>query len=805
MVENGYAVTGGKWSTWPDQFNNLVGDNSGAGWNLEKVYSGIIIGRAPEVAGSVRSSSCELWTGGGNHPWHTGFKIGGVMSSFRWFDEYGYSGFTAQGAHVTKQATGYDDLKERELEGGETATMRYLLEDLQFYGFSGTDSCGRKNVALSNEMAGDGEGTAGPIGANFGKATCYPVEVRGCSFPETPDYARLRFSEGPTAAEVQWSLCTVFDPDQSIMGGSTFLDEGVDTYFLKPAKIHEWPPEVLRDCQNWASTDFADDYDGQGTCLWWLRKYDNLRSAITNQELRGQVEAGLSGTQYPDASCEEIFTTDGTLLKNNVQLCKNMEHVVLKSFIPEKVVSGAEVLYGPVGYINMYDANFGSSNFAGDGDTSVDIYRDYTDPRGTQIPPMTGKETESFMPILSRYTQPYLAHLVNHGYYRIEYTGDITLFDGDFLEYQLVSLTDLPIVNDDYAIIIDIEFMKAVKLAFYYNGANVPASSRRNQVTLSAPAGTNYLDPVSKVVSFVVRGTAKPVRIKYLDVVAVGLGVSTSFNDFFSDNFLDPNAIDSSYSSMVPPTYAANYDPDGGSIVKSNTFVKNLASVLNINPARIRVVNVVPGNRRRLRELAANNPDKWQYVHESVDPSQRNLVGDGLGLDFELSALDLCEDVVCGKHGDCNAQGICVCDSGWVGPVCNITVANCTSSSASECTASSSAERRLRRSLLSSTNVTNSSQSTYQELMEKADTLVVASGSGTLDTGYVVTELAVSLPDDECGVPGGDSTSCDDACGVINGDNSTCADACGLLIEGFYLIEKTVSGLFLITHYLIEF
>jgi len=234
---------------------------------------------------------------------------------------------------------------------------------------------------------------------------------------------------------------------------------------------------------------------------------------------------------------------------------------------------------------------------------------------------------------------------------------------------------------------------------------------------------------------------------------------------------------------MVPPTYAANYDPDYGNIVKSNTFVKNLASVLNINPARIRVVNIVPGNRRRrLRELAADNPEVWQHVRESVDTSRRNLLDsdDELALDFELNALDLCEDVVCGKHGDCNAQGICVCDPGYAGDACNITVANCTSSSASECAVSSSAERRLRRSLLSSTNSTNTSQSTYQELMEKADTLVVASGSGTLDTGYVVTELSVSLPDDKCGVPGGDSTTCIDACGIINGNNSNCADACGM-------------------------
>jgi hypothetical protein len=479
------------------------------------------------------------------------------------------------------------------------------------------------------------------------------------------------------------------------------------------------------------------------------------------------------------------------LVANNVQLCQQMEYVVLKSFVPEKVVSGSEVLYGPVGYVNMYDANFGSSLFAGDGDTSVDIYRDYTDPRGTQMPPMTGKETESFSPVLSRYTQPYLATLVNHGYYRIEYTGDITLFNGGFLEYQLVSLTDAPMVSDDFAMVLDIKFMKAVKLAFYYNGAKVPASPRRNQVTLTAAAGTNYLDPVSKVVSFVVRGTSKPVRVKHLDVVGVGVGVSASFSDFFADNFLDPNSIDSSFSSVVPPTYAANYNPDGGSIVKSNTFVANLASVLNINPSRIRVVNIVPGNRRRLQALAAQDPAKWRHVYESTTAQRRSLLGDdggdddggddgAIGLDFDMSALDLCEDVACGSHGDCNANGGCDCDNGWVGDACNTTWANYT--------ATGPAERRRSRALFGASNATasgtNATQSPYQELMATANALVAAASGGTLDTGYDITELAVSLPDDACGVAGGDASTCDDACGVVNGDNSTCADACGEFQSG---------------------
>jgi len=34
---------------------------------------------------------------------------------------------------------------------------------------------------------------------------------------------------------------------------------------------------------------------------------------------------------------------------------------------------------------------------------------------------------------------------------------------------------------------------------------------------------------------------------------------------------------------------------------------------------------------------------------------------------------------------------------------------------------------------------------------------------------------------DECGVCGGDNSSCTDACGVVNGDNSSCTDACGVV------------------------
>ncbi len=58
------------------------------------------------------------------------------------------------------------------------------------------------------------------------------------------------------------------------------------------------PNQILRDCSAWASLGYPSTYDGKGTCLWWLRLYDNLRPAITDSSKRGLVERGSLGTRY---------------------------------------------------------------------------------------------------------------------------------------------------------------------------------------------------------------------------------------------------------------------------------------------------------------------------------------------------------------------------------------------------------------------------------------------------------------------------------------------------------------------------
>jgi len=55
LVENGVGVTPGLWITWPTVKYNLPPDKLSGGSELALVSDGLIVGRAPQVDGSVRS------------------------------------------------------------------------------------------------------------------------------------------------------------------------------------------------------------------------------------------------------------------------------------------------------------------------------------------------------------------------------------------------------------------------------------------------------------------------------------------------------------------------------------------------------------------------------------------------------------------------------------------------------------------------------------------------------------------------------------------------------------------------------
>ena len=97
------------------------------------------------------------------------------------------------------------------------------------------------------------------------------------------------------------------------------------------------------------------------------------------------------------------------------------------------------------------------------------------------------------------------------------------------------------------------------------------------------------------------------------------------FDTFFADNLIDPAAISDEYAHLVPPDYAATYDPSGGNIVKDNRFVRNMASVLLIDPSRIAVVNIVVDHNTVQRPRAsirrAHRNSKFRQISKAIRKS----------------------------------------------------------------------------------------------------------------------------------------------------------------------------------------
>ena len=134
--------------------------------------------------------------------------------------------------------------------------------------------------------------------------------------------------------------------------------------------------------------------------------------------------------------------------------------------------------------------------------------------------------------------------------------------------------------------------------------------------------------------------------------VQVTLVVAVTFEEFFKSNALDPNSVADEFKTLLPPDYAENYDPDFGNVVKQNPFVRNMASVLRINPQRIRVTNIVPGNRRLRRQL-------MEIGYEGIRLRRRvrelsGMTVDGLDVKFDINKDDPCQSYSCGDHGACD-------------------------------------------------------------------------------------------------------------------------------------------------------
>ena len=643
------------------------------------------------------------------------------------------------------------------------------IDNVLFVGFDGVDECGRKNVAMANDNAGLGRGqsVSGGSGqsAGYGFPTCVPIFMRRLRFDRIALPNRFRFSQGRTypggARDFGFSECIVYDEDGSMsihMDAAGTTDAATlaaaaplpRTRLLLADTQRRWPTVYQEDCG--MADDWWDTGDGMNAvnrCPPWLRRLPDAKSAVHDMPLWGdlpdwtgfdlqeandqrsaqeQWQLNRQGviTAKPNAALVDWAGNDGSaactgtptvelasgehipqdLTANRMLDCEHTDFVYLKNMVQKRVVSGAEVMYGPVG-ISSCSMTGGRPvvTITEQFDFIKDEMVEYKSPH----PCVNMKDAINGAPSKSGrcMVQPQHYFVPNGACLRVDYTGDIAVFERNVFSLMGTNIQPiLPNPNpanrvgrhrprahnfpgpkpDEWAVVLEIPYGYPGKINVYVDEAFVPAEGRRSLVGPQSKNGANYYHPMSKVLSVVVKsvnGRQSKVKLKLLEAVQVNLAVDEPFSSFFKDNSVEPDAVAGGFQATLPPDYTDTYDPAEGNIIKSNPFVRNIASVLRINPARLRVTRIVPGNRRRrLHELKPHQREAVLAHHRRLQARGRRLQSDpcdgilcaDIDIDFIITEEDVCQDVVCAHGEECanvGMQGVCDCQGQWVGATCN--------------------------------------------------------------------------------------------------------------------------------------
>merc|ERR1719261_2356394 len=99
-----------------------------------------------------------------------------------------------------------------------------------------------------------------------------------------------------------------------------------------------------------------------------MKQNDFILGAALDPARQGIPYSGLSG--YEDGNCTNLWNQT----YNRALLCQNMEFVELEMLVPKHIVSGSEVLYGPVGFTTRNFRTIGTG--ALEGEDSVTYFAD---------------------------------------------------------------------------------------------------------------------------------------------------------------------------------------------------------------------------------------------------------------------------------------------------------------------------------------------------------------------------------------------------------------------------------------------
>jgi len=594
-VENGIGFTPvevskfGAFKIWPYVEAKTRVDKTGHIRFFEKLTDSVIVG-VSEI-----ESACESWMKNSSY-----WKIGHSLTRYEHYVDYDYTGI----------AIGNDrDTLKGSVDGPTTCGIdfkikHWSMERVHFVGFSGKDACGRTNVAISNEKAAYGEelqprwtfpGGQPTWEEVFGSRYCMPVTVSGLTWTDVDARARLRFSSGSrglTHVDNGYQHCFINDDDGTLIGS------GSPSVALSGVQRH-WPERRTKDCQKYVNNGYQLEGENEySACEWWMRQNPVILDAAFFPWRQGSILAQSEIQTRDGFSCAtQPWQFDGQT-DNNVLSCTGVDLTFVLMKFPVRMVSGSRMKWGPMGIANARKVTAGTAALYADL-TSTALY-------------------EQNSVVAKNLNEPHYFHVPNRGYYRLYFSGDLgAILDQEdpkgrmhfSLPFSGSGLMPRAAGVSEYAVILSIRLSIPNELNFFYlagpgEGGSVGSAPRpvtpvfnERALTFSKQSGSFYRNLRTLTTTFLLSGTGV-VSFRTLKVVQVLMGLAVTFDTFFAENNVDPSALHPSF--PVAESVKSDWDPDFGAIVKQDPFVRNIAAVLGINPGRIRVTNIVPGDGRRL-------------------------------------------------------------------------------------------------------------------------------------------------------------------------------------------------------------
>jgi len=248
---------------------------------------------------------------------------------------------------------------------------------------------------------------------------CWPLVVGDIEFAaDVTSNGKFRFSHGfhgqTEGLSTAYAKCFAVDKNWNLIDKETegpFVGGEGDPAMLISKSKNRWPEEIITDCRRWKGLSEAEldsNPDAAGACLWWIREYEELLSIIDDLDRMGVVRNDGIGPMYEQLAngrCDSVLDP-----YNNMMLCRNISFVQFEFNIPKRVVSGSEVIYGPVGLATQTIQGSGVTLFDGQ-KTKMQIYED------TEFIP-----AHTFQKVVEseRLPQPSVFFVPNRGSYRFE-------------------------------------------------------------------------------------------------------------------------------------------------------------------------------------------------------------------------------------------------------------------------------------------------------------------------------------------------------------------------------------------------